>query len=148
MNKLAAAALILNTFCFAQNQNQDIEKPIRNLFLGMKNADADMIKSAFTETAVLQTITRDGTVKTEEIKDFISSVVSIPKGSIDERIEIEAIHSDGILASVFTPYSFYYREKFTHCGTNSFQLVKQKDNTWKIQYLIDTRRKDNCKEAK
>lgn len=148
MNKLAAAALVLNTFCFAQNQNQEIEKPIRNLFLGMKNADADMIKSAFTETAVLQTITRDGTVKSEEIKDFISSVVSIPKGSIDERIEIEAIHSDGMLASVFTPYSFYYREKFAHCGANSFQLVKQKDNAWKIQYLIDTRRKDNCKETK
>lgn len=148
MNKLAAAALVLSTFCSAQNQNQEIEKPIRNLFLGMKNADADLIQSAFTENAVLQTITKDGTVKNEEIKDFISSVAKLPKGSIDERIEIEAIHSDGILASVFTPYSFYYREKFSHCGTNSFQLVKQKDNSWKIQYLIDTRRKDNCKEIK
>lgn len=148
MNKLAAAALVLSTFCSAQNQNQEIEKSIRNLFLGMKNADADLIQSAFTENAVLQTITKDGTVKNEEIKDFISSVAKLPKGSIDERIEIEAIHSDGILASVFTPYSFYYREKFSHCGANSFQLVKQKDNSWKIQYLIDTRRKDNCKEIK
>ncbi|KPE53011.1 nuclear transport factor 2 family protein [Chryseobacterium indologenes] len=146
MNKLAVAALIFSTFCFAQNENKEIEKPIRNLFLGMKNADAALIQSAFTENAVLQTITKDGTVKSEEIKDFISSVVKIPKGDLDERIEIEAIHSDGMLASVFTPYSFYYREKFAHCGVNSFQLVKQKDNSWKIQYLIDTRRKENCKE--
>jgi len=149
MNKIAAFALVASSLCFAQkNQNAEIEKPIRNLFLGMKNADADLIQSAFTDTAVLQTITKDGTVKSEEVKDFISSIVKIPKGSIDERIEIEAVHSDGMLASVFTPYSFYYREKFVHCGANSFQLVKQKDNSWKIQYLIDTRRKDNCKEIK
>ncbi|MFP3594978.1 hypothetical protein SB689_23835, partial [Chryseobacterium sp. SIMBA_038] len=66
---------------------------------------------------------------------------------LEERIIIEAIHTDGNLASVFTPYSFYLKGKFSHCGANSFQLVKQNEE-WKIQYIIDTRRKDNCKEIK
>lgn len=144
MHKIAGLFLFIGISAFSQ-QNQDVEKPIRNLFLGMKNADPELVKSAFTENAVLQTITKDGTVKSDPIQDFITSVSKFPKGDLDERILVEAIHTDGNLASVFTPYSFYLKGKLSHCGANSFQLVKQ-NNEWKIQYIIDTRRKDNCKE--
>lgn len=144
MNKIVVFFLLISISGFGQ-QNKDIEKPICNLFLGMKNADPELVKSAFTENAVLQTITKDGTVKSDSIQDFIASVSKFPKGDLDERIIIEAVHTDGGLASVFTPYSFYLKGKLSHCGANSFQLVKQ-NNEWKIQYIIDTRRKDNCKE--
>ena len=40
-------------------------------------------------------------------------------------------------------YFRYVDEKFSHCGVNSFQLVKG-DRGWQIVYLIDTRRKDDC----
>lgn len=146
MNKIAGFFLLLSIVCSGQ-QNQDIEKPIHNLFLAMKNADSELMKSVFTENAVLQTITKDGTVKSDNIQDFIASVSKFPKGDLEEKIVIEAIHTDGNLASVFTPYSFYLKNKFSHCGANSFQLVKQ-NNEWKIQYIIDTRRKDNCSEIK
>lgn len=142
MNKIFACALLLGSYCFGQNQ--EIEKPVRTLFTAMKNADAELLKSVFSETAVLQTITKDG-VKNENLNDFIASVSKMQKNDLDERITIEAIHTDGNLASIFTPYSFYFKGKFSHCGANSFQLVKQ-NGEWKIQYLIDTRRKDNCKE--
>ncbi|KMQ62078.1 hypothetical protein ACM40_07135 [Chryseobacterium sp. BLS98] len=146
MNKLVAIPLFLGTLCFGQ-QNQDIEKPIRNLFSGMKNADPELVKSAFAEGAILQTITKDGTVKNENVQEFIASVTKFSKDDLDERIIVDAIHTDGGLASVFTPYSFFFKGKFSHCGANSFQLVKQQ-NDWKIQYIIDTRRKENCKEIK
>lgn len=146
MYKIAGLFLLISISAFSQ-QNQAIEKPIRNLFLGMKNADPELVKSAFTEDAVLQTITKNGVVKSEHVQDFIASVSKFPKGDLDERITIEAIHTDGDLASVFTPYSFYLKEKLLHCGANSFQLVRQ-NNEWKIQYIIDTRRKENCKEIK
>ncbi|SIQ62204.1 Putative lumazine-binding [Chryseobacterium sp. RU37D] len=147
MNKMLAATLFFGSFCFSQlTQNQEIEKPIRNLFIALKNADSELLKSTFSDTAILQTITKDD-VKNEDIKDFIASISKYSKGDLDERIVIEAIHSDDNLASVFTPYFFYFKGKFSHCGANSFQLVKQ-NGEWKIQYLIDTRRKDNCKEIK
>ncbi|MDR6403869.1 MULTISPECIES: nuclear transport factor 2 family protein [Chryseobacterium] len=147
MNQIFTFALLFGSFfCFGQQQNQEIEKPIRNLFIAMKNADPELLKTTFSETAVLQTITKDG-VKNENINDFITSISKYSKGDLDERIVIEAIHTDGNLASVFTPYSFYFKGKFSHCGANSFQLVKQ-NGEWKIQYLIDTRRKENCKEIK
>ncbi|AZA84703.1 hypothetical protein C1637_07665 [Chryseobacterium lactis] len=146
MNKITILFLLLSISCFGQ-KNPEIEKPIRNLFLAMKNADTDLLKSVFTENAILQTITKEGMVKSDSIPDFISSVSKFPKGDLDEQITIEAVHTDGNLASVFTPYSFYLKGKLSHCGANSFQLVKQ-NNEWKIQYIIDTRRKENCKEIK
>ncbi|MEI3789041.1 MULTISPECIES: nuclear transport factor 2 family protein [unclassified Chryseobacterium] len=146
MNKLIAVVLLFSTFCFGQ-QNQEIEKPVRDLFLGMKNADPELMKSAFAEGAILQSIAKDGTVKNENVQEFIASVSKFSKDDLDERIVIDAVHTDGGLASVFTPYSFFFKGKFSHCGANSFQLVKQQ-NDWKIQYIIDTRRKENCREIK
>ncbi|MGL6127490.1 nuclear transport factor 2 family protein [Chryseobacterium artocarpi] len=146
MNKISAILFVFSSFCFAQ-QNQDIEKPVRNLFIGMKNADPVLLKSVFTENAIMQTITKDGMVKSDSVQDFISSISKFSAGDLEEKIIIDAIHTDGNLASVFTPYSFYLKGKFSHCGANSFQLVKQNDE-WKIQYIIDTRRKENCKEIK
>jgi hypothetical protein len=146
MNKISIILLVFSSFCFGQ-QNQDIEKPVRNLFLGMKNADPELVKTAFADNAVLQTVTKDGSVKSDSIEEFIGTVSKFKQGDLDERIMIEAVHTDGNLASVFTPYSFYLKGKLSHCGANSFQLVKQ-NNEWKIQYIIDTRRKENCKEIK
>ncbi|KQT33118.1 hypothetical protein ASG22_18020 [Chryseobacterium sp. Leaf405] len=147
MNKIFAVALLLGGLCFGQQtQNTEVEKPIRNLFIAMKNVDPELLKTAFSDTAILQTITKDG-VKNEDIKEFITSISKMSKDDLDERITIDAIHIDGNLASVFTPYSFYFKGKFSHCGANSFQLIKQ-NGEWKIQYLIDTRRKENCKEIK
>lgn len=148
MNKIVVLSLLLSAFCFGQKSvDQDVEKPIRNLFLAMKNADTELLKSVFSETAILQTVTKDGAVKTDAIPEFISSIGKAAKDDLDERITIEAIHIDGNLASVFTPYQFYYKGKLLHCGANSFQLVKQ-NNSWEIQYIIDTRRKENCEKIK
>lgn len=143
MEKFLIVLLFLSSFCFAQKtENDAIKESIENLFAGMKNADTVMIKSVFADNAILQTITKSDAVKTEKLQDFLFSFSKLSKNDADEKIKFEAIHVDGNLASVFTPYEFYYKGKFSHCGANSFQLVKQ-NNVWKIQYLIDTRR-TNC----
>ena len=143
MEKFLIVLLFLSSFCFGQKtENDAIKESVENLFAGMKNADTVMIKSAFADNAILQTITKSDAVKTEKLQHFLSSFSKLSKNDADEKIKFEAIHVDGNLASVFTPYEFYYKGKFSHCGANSFQLVKQ-NNVWKIQYLIDTRR-TNC----
>ena len=143
MEKFLIVLLFFSSFCFAQKtENDAIKESIENLFAGMKNADTVIIKSVFADNAILQTITKSDAVKTEKLQDFLSSFSKLSKNDADEKIKFEAIHVDGNLASVFTPYEFYYKGKFSHCGANSFQLVKQ-NNVWKIQYLIDTRR-TNC----
>lgn len=143
MRKIFIVLLFLNLFCFAQKTEKDIVKQsVEKLFTGMKNADTTMIKSVFADDAIMQTITKNNTVKTDKVRDFVNSISKLSTNDADEKIRFEAIHIDGNLASVFTPYEFYFKGKFSHCGANSFQLVKQND-IWKIQYLIDTRR-TNC----
>lgn len=106
-----------------------------------------MLQSAFADSALLQTIGRvpngDQVIKNELIKEFAASISKLPKGAADERIVFETIKIDGPLAAVWTPYKFYYNGVFSHCGVDSWQLVRI-NGTWKIQYLIDTRRKDGC----
>lgn len=67
------------------------------------------------------------------------------RGGLDERIQFDVVKVDGPLASVWTPYKFYFKGQFSHCGVNSFQLVRV-NGEWKIQYLIDTRRRNDCGE--
>lgn len=136
---------VLPVFGFSQTAEESLIKAsINSLFDGMKTSDSSKISNAFSKNAVLQTITKNGEVKNENINDFAISISKAEKQSLDERITFSNILIDGNLASVWTPYEFYYQGKFSHCGVNSFQLVKS-DNEWKIQYIIDTRRKDNCK---
>jgi hypothetical protein len=135
-------------FSFAQNSEDSVRTVVQNLFFAMKSVDTVLLKSSFADIAILQTIVMNSqgiaTVRDEQLKDFVDFISKEERGNADERIIFEAIKIDGPLAFVWTPYEFYYKEKFGHCGVNSFQLVKFSSG-WKIQYLVDTRRKDNCK---
>jgi len=129
----------------AQTAEDSVKATINRLFEGMKNADTVLLKSAFTDDPILQTVATNKKkqvyIKTDKFKDFVKFIGDQKVGEADERVELESIRIDGALAMVWAPYQFYYKGKFHHCGVNSFQLVKL-DNNWTIQYLIDTRRKD------
>ena len=139
--------MVLLSSAYSQSTEDSVKAVINNLFTAMKTADSVGVKNVFSEWAVLQTIGRNkegGTmIRTDEVAGFASFVGKSTKGDADERISFGAVHIDGALASVWTPYQFYYKGNFSHCGVNSFQLVRI-NGQWKIQYLIDTRRKDNC----
>lgn len=123
-----------------QSAEDSVKQAVNRMFQGMKEADSAMVVSVFHPKAVLQTITKDG-VRADSYADFGSSMNRLKKGQLDERITFGAVHIDGNLASVWTPYNLYFDGKFMHCGANSFQLVRTAGE-WKIVHLIDTRRKD------
>jgi len=127
----------------AQTPADAIKATINQLFTALRNADSTALKACFAPDARLQSISKDKPVHTSSIDDFASGIGKLPPNAADERIEFGNILIDGTLASVWTPYRFYFKEKFSHCGVNSFQLVLL-DGAWKIQYIIDTRRKDDC----
>lgn len=132
---------------FAQTAEDSVKVTIQQLFTAMKSADGILLKDCFADSAIMQTIvqTTEGksAVKNVLVEHFIHQIEQIEPGAADERITFEIIKIDGPLAIVWTPYQFYWKGKFSHCGVNSFQLVRTNKH-WKIQYLIDTRRKVNC----
>ena len=136
--------LLISSFSFAQNTSEkEIIKPIENLFNAMKFADSLGVKNAFSGSAMMQTFGKNQEIRTDKVEDFAKQVGASQAGDLDERFTISKILVDGNMASVWVPYQFYYKGNFSHCGVNSFQLAKI-NNEWKIQYIIDTRRKDNC----
>ncbi len=149
MKRLFSALILLLCISYVQAQTAEdsVKAAVNQLFEGMKTSNAALIKSAFGDSAVLQAIGRSKEGKTiirnESVSAFADFVGKQPSGAADERIQFETIKIDGPLAIVWTPYKFYLNGQFSHCGVNSFQLVRF-NGQWKIQYLIDTRRKDKC----
>jgi hypothetical protein len=133
----------------AQTAEDSVKAVINRLFTGMKSADTELLKTCFADSMIFQTIVKDKAgkleVKNEDPAGFIDFISKELPGNADERITFDVVKVDGPLAIAWTPYMFYYKGKFSHCGVNSFQLI-QFDGEWKIQYLIDTRRKSGCIE--
>jgi hypothetical protein len=145
MKNVSAFLLFACVFsrAYAQTADDSVKSVINNLFTSMRNGNAAMLKDCFADSAILQTITSKGQVRTDNVAEFARQIAFLPKGDADERISFDVVKVDGGLAIAWTPYKFYYKGAFSHCGVNSFQLVRM-NGRWKIQYLIDTRRKENC----
>jgi len=151
MKKLyVLAGFIVFTATHAQSQTavDSVKATIDKMFRLMKSGlGLDMLHECFADSAIMQTIQRDkngGTiVKDERVVDFAQLIGTMPTNTADERITYDVVKVDGPLAVAWTPYKFYYNGQFSHCGVNSFQLVRF-SGVWKIQYLIDTRRKQGC----
>lgn len=132
---------------FAQKDEKAIRAVVNRFFEGMEKGDTVMVKNACTEAPVFQTFMADREGKlqvfTEDFNEFLAFVGTPTQDKYREEISIEAVEAEKSLASVWAPYKFYLNGKVSHCGTDSFQLVKTAEG-WKIQYIIDTRRK-GCK---
>lgn len=136
----------------AQNSSaKEVEQTIRNFFDAFHKQDSSRLKSMVTKDIVLQSIGKskngETILNTSDFDEFAKSIASIPEENIfEEKLLGFSIQIDGDMANAWTPYEFWYNGNFSHCGVNSFQLIKQ-GNEWKIFFLVDTRRKDNCKKS-
>ena len=125
------------------SSEKEVKQVIQNMFHAMLQADTTLLRTCFSDKVIFQTIVNkpDGAmVNTMSINDFIQSIGKQLPNALDERIEFGVIQVDPLMATVWTPYTFYLKGQYSHKGINSFQLVKFKEG-WKIQYLIDTRYK-------
>lgn len=151
MKPLLLLALLLSTTCAtaqsSATETEAVKKTVQTFFEGMRKGDSALVRSTFAPGAVFHTIaTRNGNpqLRAENPSEFVKAVGTPHKEVWDERIIFDKVLIDANLASVWTPYEFYLGSTFSHCGYNSFQLVKLAGG-WKIAHVIDTRRKEKCK---
>jgi len=130
-----------------QSEPERVKAVIEQLFDGMRKSNSTKVSATFTEEAIMQTVVKDENnevqIRSGNLQAFLNAIGSEKEEIWDERISGYDINIDGELATVWTPYQFYVGDEFSHCGVNSFQLVK-KDGDWKIFFIVDTRRQDNC----
>lgn len=139
----------------AQGESTDkkaIKKVIETFFEGLHKGDSALIKTTMHNSIKIQTTAtnREGKkmLKTETKEQLLINIArKKPQDTYLEKLLSYTIKVDGNLASVWTPYEFYYNGNFSHCGANSFQLFNN-NGTWEIIYLVDMRRRQNCDALK
>lgn len=127
-------------------EQEEVMKPIVQLFDGMRKRDSAMVLAVFApEARLAATEERNGEVTLRYLRpeDFARAVGRQPTPPWDERIYDPEVRIDGRLATVWVKYDFLAGDKWSHCGIDAFQLARLADG-WKITQLADTRQTTGC----
>lgn len=147
---LALVGIICLNLNAQKSEEEQVKATIIEFFDAFHKQDTFKLKAMAKAEITLQSIAVNKEGKTvlqeSEYANFVRSIASIPKDrTFEEKLLSFSIQVDGKMANAWTPYEFWYNGNFSHCGVNSFQLMKE-DATWKILYLVDTRRREGCQD--
>ena len=148
--------LLINTGLAAQTKTavnstptdkQAVEKAVRTLFDSMRAADSVMARSVmapnFRVIVLVQNPAKETGTRETSAKQFLTQITSKPPQTLDERYWNGQVQIDGDLASFWCQYAFFNNGKFSHCGTDVFQLYRSPQG-WKIFNLAYNIRKEGC----
>jgi hypothetical protein len=151
---MRSICIVIFLLSFGAGKAQDkpesgVQATIERFFEGFHKRDTALMRSVMGREVFMQRIGRTPTgtpaLKNESMEDFLTSMANLPDTlQIQERLLDYRIQTDGDMAHAWTPYEFYLEGKLHHCGVNSFQLFHD-GSGWKIIYLVDTRRVEDCK---
>ncbi len=155
MRRFSIPAFVLLFLFFPGRQSlaqdyalQEVMEVIETMFDGMRQMDADKVSSIFADGASLNsTGSLDGAsfVRTMAATDFAEAIRQGTSGPAwDERIWNVDIEIQDNLATAWMDYAFYAGDQFSHCGSNTFQFVRNADDDWKVIAMADTRASDPC----
>ena len=107
------------------------------LFAAMRAKNADNIRSLFIPEGQLVAIDKpkDGkglsTTRVFTPDAFSKMIAGAPVGEFIEKMPEKDVKVTGDMAIVSGRYTFYVGDKFSHCGMNTFHLVRTVDG-WRI----------------
>ncbi|TCP28242.1 putative lumazine-binding protein [Tenacibaculum skagerrakense] len=143
--------IFLSTYLQAQNTSEEstIKTVIDTFFEGLHAGDSSIVsKTLHADIKIQTTFTNKEGVKVlrdQKRDQLLKGIAGKKKEDVYfEKLLSYDIKIDGNLASVWTPYEFYFNDKFSHCGANSFQLFNN-NGKWEIIYLVDMRKRAGCK---
>ena len=128
------------------SEKNKIETAIKIFFDGFHKKDSLIIKSVIENSFELKSVSfqnENAFINNLNGDKFISAVVNRNEAPVwNEKLISFEIKIDGPLANAWVEYEFWLDDKLSHCGVNSFHLLK-KESGWKIFTITDSRRK-NC----
>ena len=130
------------------SEKENLQNLIENFFSAFHAQDSLALRNFAHPEIKMHSVAIDFNgntmLSTEDYTAFLKAIASIPETTkFREKLHGFKININGVIANVSTPYSFYVNEELSHCGVNTFQLMKFKGQ-WKIIYLVDTRSKLGC----
>lgn len=134
---------------FAQTAEEtQVKNIVIEFFEAFHQQDTLALRELAHATVTMQSLAENSggrnTLSTNTYAEFLQRIKSIPSTTkFEEKIHSFDVRVNGALANVITPFSFHVDGNLSHCGLNSFTMVKEAD-VWKIAHIIDTRRKEDC----
>ena len=112
------------------------------LFAAMREKSAEKIRALFLPEGRLVAIDKPkdghGLSKTRLFTpDAFATAIAGGQGDYRELMPKKNVEVTGDLALVWGRYTFYLGDKFSHCGTNAFHLVRTEAG-WKIADIAST----------
>ena len=144
--------LIMGLAHAQQAEEEAVKQAIDEFFVAFHEQDTVALTAMAMDNTPMETIVKDqegNTVLSKSTyEEFLGRIANMPEDmEYREELTDYMIRVDGDMANAWTPYRFWIDGEISHCGVNSFQLIKQ-DGHWKIFYVVDTRRKENCEDKK
>lgn len=144
---LFVLAVALSHHTFGQSDDEKLVRATaEQFFLAIETKDRALLKSIMVPGSL--------NISTQELQNDQAKITTLNYASMidlltgagnekKERAWDETILVQGHIAVYWAPYDFHVDQKFTHCGIDSFQLIK-KDGRWLISNASWTRETLNC----
>jgi hypothetical protein len=148
MSRILVTVLVFASIVFSQPKPVDPPNPagpeatVQKLFDAMASRNADYARTLFTPDAALFSLGANGQAKRMPLDDFMK-VLGSGTAEWKERMWDFKVLVHGPIAVVWGPYDFHLNGVFSHCGYDSFSLLKTGEG-WKITYISDTRETEGC----
>ncbi|HUE95025.1 MAG TPA: nuclear transport factor 2 family protein [Longimicrobiaceae bacterium] len=116
------------------------------LFAAMQARDTAAIRGLFVPDAPIVAITvGEGAAAAPQHRTLAAFIASIarPGEPLLERMWDPRVEIDGDFASLWAPYDFHIGDRFSHCGTDAFHLVRRAGR-WRIVGLSYTLQTAGC----
>jgi hypothetical protein len=143
----------VNAAGFSQNEFSEAEakRIITTFFDGFHKGDTVLMKTVMMPNVMLQStyVAENGNneLSRSYSKDLFQAIAERPSDQKwEERLMGFNGYVDGNLSQIWTPYEFYINGNFSHCGANSFTIIRT-ESGWKILNIIDSRRREGCKKS-
>lgn len=110
----------------------------------LSRGDTTSLRLHSVSSARLVALTEDPTVppRVTPLEDFLQQIQA-DSGRFKERMWAPQAQVDNRLATVWATYDFYRDGTFSHCGTDTFDLVRMGFD-WKVFSVAYTIQSENC----
>ena len=144
---ILAVALSYSIISFSQsNDRAVILETVQKFFDSIEFRDKQLLESILVPNSLNISAREldDGEAQFNVMSyDEVVTALTRPGRNAKERSWDETVLIQGNIAVVWTPYDFHVDGVFSHCGIDSFQLIKQ-DGQWLISNSSWTLETENC----
>ena len=123
----------------------EVVQAAQRLFDAMAARDTTALRALLHPAARVVGVSPDGDVRAQGAAEWVRGV-GRAREALRERIWTPHVEVGGALATLWAPYDFHVGGRFSHCGTDAFQFVRE-EGTWRLLTVSFTVETEGCRPA-